>query len=82
MVSATYSRIGAQGGGVATYAVSISGKIVACIERTGQRWQLRYAACTLTLSSLPAATQLVERFADKIAAGHPVDGSAFEVTID
>jgi hypothetical protein len=72
MASVTYSRVGAQTD--PTYAVAIDGRLAARIERTGRRWQLRYNAGTLTLSSLAAVTQLVERFADKIAAGRPIDG--------
>ena len=69
MASVTYSAAGGQTD--AAYAVAIDGRPAARIERTGRRWQLRYDAGTLTLASLAAVTQLVERFADKIAPASP-----------
>ena len=82
MASVTYSRTPGQA--PAAYAVTIDGRPAARIEPTGRRWQLRYDAGTLTLASLAAATQLVERYADKIAAGQPIttDRGAFDVKLD
>ena len=77
MASVTYSRIGGEANGGA-YEVAIGGRPAARIERAGRRWQLRYDGGTLTLTSLAAAAQLVERYADKIAAGAPIDSGAFE----
>ena len=81
MASVTYSHIGGEIGGGDAYAVIIDKQLVARIERVGRRWQLRYDAGTLTLSSLAAAIEMVERYADKIAAGQPIDGGSFEVKL-
>lgn len=77
----TYSRIGGDSGSGAAYAVTIEKRLVARIERAGQRWLLRYGCETLTLASLPAAVGLVERYADKIAAGEPIGSSGFEINV-
>ena len=77
MASVTYSRTSDTTD--PAYAVAIDGRPAAHLERTGRRWRLRYHAITLTLASLVAAIQLVERYADRIAAGEPID--TFEAKI-
>ena len=57
----------------AAYDVAIGGRVAARLACVDRRWRLEYAGHAFTLASPAAATSLVERYADRIREGRPLD---------
>lgn len=57
----------------AAYDVAIGGRVAARLACVDGRWRLQYAEQALTLASPLAAAALIERFADRIRDGRPLE---------